>query len=42
LLGDRANTAKEWSKLSENVQEIVKREYPEEFAQILAAIANRC
>lgn len=38
LLGDGTGTRQEWSKLSEQAQKVVQREYPHDFARIMDRI----
>ncbi|MGA8678495.1 MAG: hypothetical protein WA867_20295 [Candidatus Acidiferrales bacterium] len=40
LLGDGADTAKEWNELSQTVQEFIRGEYREDYATITDAIAK--
>jgi hypothetical protein len=40
LLGDGADTVKEWNELSPIMQEFIQREYPEDSAKITDAIAK--
>jgi hypothetical protein len=40
LLGDGADTANAWNELPPSVREFIRREYPEDFAKLAAAIAK--
>lgn len=38
LLGDRADTSRDWARMSSEAQEFIRRRYPNDYQRVLARI----